>query len=321
LEIGTKSEFLVERDLKDLAKPLVVAGIPAFNEELTIAKVVLNAQKYADIVVVCDDGSKDATAEIAERLGAVVIRHEQNGGYGAALHSLFKYAKKLKADVLVTLDSDGQHDPLEIPALIKPIEDGSADVVLGSRFMSEAGTADMPKYRRFGIKFITKLSNGYAKNPISDAQSGFRAYNKVAIEKLSSFSEDGMGASIELLQAVNRSGLNVSEVPISCKYADSVGVETSTKNPVRQGVGLIMAIAKLIVEERPLTFLGSPGIVFLVVGALFGVWMLELYAAESRIVTNAALAAIGFLFLGCFMISTAITLYAITRMSKKINKC
>ncbi len=103
--------------LLDLQKPLVVAGIPAFNEEKSIAGVVLSAQKHADVVVVCDDGSSDMTREIAERLGAVVVRHEQNLGYGAALQSLFKKARELRADVLVTLDSDGQHDASEIPLL------------------------------------------------------------------------------------------------------------------------------------------------------------------------------------------------------------
>ena len=96
---------------------LVVAGIPAFNEEKTIASVVLGAQKFAHVVVVCDDGSTDLTGEIAERLGAVVVRHERNAGYGAAVQSLFGRARALKADVFVTLDGDGQHDPAEIPRL------------------------------------------------------------------------------------------------------------------------------------------------------------------------------------------------------------
>ncbi len=119
---------------------IVVVGIPAFNEEKTIAKIVIGAQKYAQLVVVCDDGSTDLTAEIAERLGAVVVRHKKNLGYGGALQSLFKRARELQADVLVTLDSDGQHDPEEIPQLIKPIEDGVAEVVFGSRFKDENGT-------------------------------------------------------------------------------------------------------------------------------------------------------------------------------------
>jgi glycosyltransferase involved in cell wall biosynthesis len=298
---------------------LIVAGIPAYNEEKTIARVVLGAQKHAHVVVVCDDGSTDLTGEIAERLGALVVRHERNAGYGAALQSLFTRARELKADVLVTLDADGQHDASEIPRLVKPIEDGVAEVVLGSRFMDKNGSADMPPYRKVGVKVITKLSSGGGKNEVSDSQSGFRAYSKRAMEQLGAASENGMGASIELIRAIRKSGLKVCEVPISCKYGDATGVETSTKHPVSHGIGLIMSLVKLVVEDRPITCLGIPGVISIAVGALFGVWMLRLYVAEGRIVTNVALAAIGFLILGCFMVSTAITLYAITRISKKLN--
>jgi glycosyltransferase involved in cell wall biosynthesis len=298
---------------------LVVAGIPAYNEEKTIARVVLGAQNHAHIVVVCDDGSSDLTGEIAERLGAVVVRHERNLGYGAALQSLFKRARELKADVLVTLDGDGQHDPAEIPRLVKPIEDGVAEVVFGSRFMDKNGSVEMPAYRQFGVKVITKLSNGSGKNGVSDAQSGFRAYSKLAMEQLGAISENGMSASIEILRAVHKSGLKVCEVPISCKYGDNVGAETSTKHPLAHGISLIMSIVRLVVEDRPLIFLGIPGIISLAAGTLFGVWMMDLYVAEGRIVTNVALASIGFLLLGCFMVSTAITLYAITRLSSKVK--
>ena len=148
---------LTDALVTDLHEPLVVVGIPAFNEEKTIARVVLEAQKHAHIVVVCDDGSIDMTGEIAERLGAVVVYHERNLGYGAALQSLFKRAKELNADVLVTLDSDGQHDPAQIPRLVKPIKDGVAEVVLGSRFMDKNGTADMPVYRQLGREGYNKI--------------------------------------------------------------------------------------------------------------------------------------------------------------------
>jgi len=93
-------------------KPFIVACIPAYNEEKTIAKVLLKTKKYVDKVIVCDDGSTDMTAEIAEALGAEVIRHERNIGYGAAITSLFKRAKELGADIMITLDADGQHDPV-----------------------------------------------------------------------------------------------------------------------------------------------------------------------------------------------------------------
>ena len=303
----------------DLPGPLVVVGIPAFNEEKTIARVVLEAEKHAHIVVVCDDGSTDLTGEIAERLGAVVVRHESNLGYGAALQSLFKRARELKADVLVTLDADGQHDPAEIPRLVKPIEDRVAEVVLGSRFMEKNGAAEMPAYRQLGVKFITKLSNGSGKNGVSDAQSGFRAYSKRAIEHLGAVSENGMSASIELLRAVQKSGLKICEVPISCKYADTVGVKTSTENAAKHGLGLLMSLIKLVVEDRPLSFLGIPGIMSIALGTWFGVWMMEMYASSHSIVTNVALASIAFILIGFFLVSTAITLYAITRLSKRMS--
>jgi glycosyltransferase involved in cell wall biosynthesis len=308
------------RELLDRLDVLVVVGIPAYNEEKTIASVVLGAQKFAHIVVVCDDGSTDLTGEIAERLGAVVVRHERNAGYGAAIQSLFGRARALKADVFVTLDADGQHDPAEIPRLVKPIEDGVAEVVLGSRFMDKQGTADMPAYRQFGVKVITTLANGYGKNGVSDAQSGFRAYSKRAMEQLSAISENGMSASIELLRVAKKSDLRICEVPISCKYADNIGVKTSNENAAKHGIGLLMSLVKLVVEDRPLVFLGIPGMMSIALGTLFGVWMMSLYASMHAIVTNIALASIAFILIGFFLVSTAITLYAITRLSKKFKQ-
>jgi glycosyltransferase involved in cell wall biosynthesis len=297
-------------------KPFVVVGIPAFNEERTIAKVVLESQRFADKVVVCDDGSSDMTAEIAERLGADVVRHNRNLGYGAAIQSLFRRAKELEADVLVTLDGDGQHDPRETPNVLEPLFANSADIVIGSRFVDMA-RALMPWHRRAGVKFITRLANGQSKRgSVKDAQSGFRAYNNRALESLVLF-EDGMGVSAEILINARKAGLRICEVSSSCSY--DVGVETSTSNPVRHGVGLVMSIVRVVVEDKPLLLLGLPGIVCLLVGAVFGVWMLQTYAVEHRIVTNIALASVAFVLVGFFCLSTAITLYAITRLARKVN--
>jgi GT2 family glycosyltransferase len=311
VEIGIK----VDRSLE--SKPFVVVAIPAYDEEKTIAKVILQAQRYVDRVIVCDDGSKDMTAEIAERLGADVIRHERNMGYGAAIQSLFRRARELGADVLVTLDADGQHDPNEIPNVVKPVVQGKADVVIGSRFVDAHGTAEMPFYRRFGARLIAKLVNGSSKKGVSDAQSGFRAYNRKALERLS-LVEAGMGASIEILLEARKHDLKICEVPGSCKYNNGE-VATSTENPVTHGIGVVMSIIRLIMEERPLMVLGIPGLVCLFAGIAFGVWMLQLYALEHRIVTNVALASITFVLIGFFMLSTAITLYAISRLSKRMN--
>jgi glycosyltransferase involved in cell wall biosynthesis len=298
------------------AKPFVVVGIPAFNEASMIARVVLAAQKYADAVVVCDDGSSDMTGAIAKRLGADVIHHRRNLGYGASIKSLFKRACELNATVLVTMDADGQHNPKEIPNVVKPIVQGLADLVIGSRFIDTCGTKEMPLYRRLGAQLITKIVNGSSKNGISDAQSGFRAYNRQALERLSPF-EDGMGASVEILLKASKHDLKICEVPSSCKYNGDVA--TSSEHPITHGISVIMSIIRFIVEEKPLLLLGIPGLLCLFVGIGFGVWMLQIYALEHHIVTNIALASVAFVLIGFFMLSTAITLYAITRIAKNVN--
>jgi glycosyltransferase involved in cell wall biosynthesis len=307
-----------EMDSSAKMKPFIVVGIPAFNEEQTIARVVLEAQKFADKVVVCDDGSTDHTAKIAECLGADVVKHEKNGGYGASIKSLFLRAHELGADVFVTLDADGQHEPSEIPIVIKPIVEGTADVVIGSRFINNNGTAEMPLYRQLGAKLITKMVNGSAKNGVTDSQSGFRAYSHQAIEHLSFF-EDGMGASVEILLNASKTDLRIVEVPSTCKYHTGTG-NTSSKDPVTHGMGVVFSLIRLIVEERPLLLLGVPSLVFLLFGLGFGLWMLQIYAIEHVIETNIALASFGFILIGFFMLSTAITLYAIARISEKFGK-
>lgn len=299
-------------------KPLVVIGIPAYNEERTIAKVVLQAQKFGDMVVVCDDGSTDMTGEISRSLGAVMVRHEENLGYGAAIQTLFKQAKKLNADVLVTLDGDGQHNAEEISGLLKPILDGAADVVTGSRFVGKTqnGNNHIPRHRRLGIKMITKLTNSASGVNVSDAQNGFRAYNKTALEKLT-LDENGMGVSVEILVRAKEYGLRFAEAPVVCTYT---GVEkSSAQNSLSHGTRVVTSLIRLVVEKRPLIFLGLPGIMSLVIGAFFGVWMLQIYAMEQRIVTNIALASVAFILIGFFALSTAITLYAIARLVQRSN--
>ena len=309
---------IIEIDSLTKTKPYVVVGIPAFNEEQTIARVVLEAQKFADRIVVCDDGSTDYTAKIAQSLGADVVRHVKNSGYGASIKSLFDRAHELNADIFVTLDADGQHEPREIPVVIKPIIDGEADVVIGSRFVDKDGAAEMPLYRQFGAKLITKMVNGSARNGVTDSQSGFRAYSHTALDRLNFF-EAGMGASVEILLKASKSDLRIAEVPSTCKY-NTINGDTSSEDPVTHGIGVMWSLIRLIVEERPLVMLGIPSLLFLLAGVGFGVWMMQNYAITHMIETNIALASIAFTLIGFFMLSTAITLYAIARMSEKFSK-
>jgi hypothetical protein len=128
-----------------------------------------------------------------------------------------------------------------------------------------------------------------------------------------------MGASVEILLKANKSDLRIVEVPSTCKYNTSNG-NTSTEHPLTHAMGVVFLLIRLIVEERPLLFLGVPSLLCLLIGVGFGIWMLQVYELRKIIETNIALASIGFILIGFFLLSTAITLYAITRISEKFGK-
>ena len=174
---------------------MIIAAMPAHNEEGTIAKVVLGAKKHVDKVVVVDDGSTDSTAELAEALGALVVRHEENRGYGDAIRTCFETAKELDADIMVTLDSDGQHDPSFIPDFITAMKNNKADIVIGSRFLAKNET--IPKYRIVGMKVLNLFTRLHGIKT-TDSQSGYRAYGRRAIEGIKIRNPD-MGAGSEIL--------------------------------------------------------------------------------------------------------------------------
>ena len=287
-----------------MSSPKIIAAVPAFNVEATIAKVVVLAKKYVSEIIVCDDGSSDSTADIARNLGADVIVHDRNRGYGAALASLFRRAKEDDADILVTLDGDGQHDAAEIPRIIKPLIERQADIVVGSRLLSR--NAKMPGYRRIGIKAITKLSDVVAYNGLTDAQSGFRAYSGDALEILAP-SEMGMGASTEILAKARGAGMKVIEVPITVSY----GTGSSTHNPAYHGLDVVLSTVKLLSIRHPLGFYGLPGFALLLVAGGFWYWTLVIYAAKGTVFTNVALVAVVSTVLGVLLMAIAVILWVL----------
>jgi len=220
----------------------VIVTIPCFNTSSSIADVVSRSLQYVDQVIVIDDGSSDDTAEKARQAGALVISHSANGGYGEAIKSCFEAGKANEADILVTLDGDGQHNPEEIQRVLAPVLNNEADMVIGSRFFSQQ--ANMPRYRRFGIKVITLLVNLGSKVKVYDAQSGFRAYSRQTLNAIS-IKESGMSISVEILIRARRAGLRVKEMATSCQYHPS----SSTKNPVIHGLEVAFSVVKLRLER------------------------------------------------------------------------
>jgi len=299
--------------MSESGRARVVACIPAFDEEKTIAKVIVRAKRHVDRVVVVDDGSADDTALIAEGLGAKVIKHERNLGYGAALRSCFEAGRDLGADVIVTLDGDGQHDPDQIPKVVEPVKRQLADLVVGSRFLEVKNPAEAPAHRKLGIKVLTELTGAASKVQISDAQSGFRAYGRNAIEKIVP-AEQGMGASVEILIKASQCELRILEVPITVRYGD---LKTSTHNPLYHGIDVLASIVKLVSIRHPLQFYGGIGLVALAVSVVFGIWTLDLFAKEGRVVTNIALVAIGAGLLGTLSFFTGVILFTLVNVIRE----
>ncbi len=292
-------------------KPFVVACIPAFNEEATIAKIVIKAMEYVDKVIVCDDGSTDMTGVIAERLGAEVIRHDRNIGYGAALASLFERTHEVRPDIVVTLDADEQHDPKYIPALIDPIVNEEADVVIGSRFLKRDKIVVPSTARKKGIEIITALTKNISYREITDAQSGFRAY-KLDVLKLILPSEMGMGASTEILLKAKENSLRVAEVPIRIRY------EGTTKRSIfYQGLDVIFSTIKYLSIRHPLIFYGVPGLVAFLISIVFWIWTLQMYAVKRQLITNVALMAIASTIVGLLLMSTAIIIWVLVSILRE----
>jgi len=232
--------------LTQLKQPKIIAAIPCCNTEQFIGGEVSKAKKHVDQIIVIDDGSHDDTAEVARAAGALVINHVINKGYGEAIKSCFEAGKANAADVLVILDGDGQHEPDEIPRLLAPILQGEADLTIGSRFLDNE--VKIPRYRKFGISVITWLFNLGSRTKVSDAQSGFRAYNKKALETLL-LSERRMGISIEILEKARRKGVIIKEVPISCFYPpSSLNLKT-----IRHGLSVALSVLKIRLKESLFT--------------------------------------------------------------------
>jgi glycosyltransferase involved in cell wall biosynthesis len=296
-------------------KPFVVVGIPAFNEEQTIDSVIIEARNYADAIIVCDDGSSDATAAIAEQLGALTIRHDRNKGKGWALKSIFEACKKYDPDIIVTLDADGQHDPREIPMLIKPIVDGQTDISIGSRYLVPS-VQRIPRYRKFGLHLINWLNRKAVNSDVRDSQNGFRAYSPKALRVVASSMSHGYSVESEQIVLAKKDGLKIKEVSVTTKY-DGL-YKTSKKSPLMHGMGLVGYLLKVMVEERPLLFLGVPGFLSIIVGLFFAAWMFGVFSVDHYIATNLALASIAFSIIGILSVFASITLYSISRVSEKI---
>ena len=276
--------------------PYVIVAIPAFNEEIAIGSLVLRSRDYVDRVLVIDDGSTDRTSEISLMAGADVISHPENQGKGSAIRDAFAYANNANADILILMDGDGQHNPDEILTLIEPIISGEADMVNGSRFLEE-GISHVPTYRRLGQEVLTIATNAGMNMHITDTQNGFRAFSRKTYGSFS-FHQNGMAIESEMLMDAANANLKIREVPINVRY----DVNGSTYNPVTHGFSVLNSVIGLIMQKRPMIFIGFPGVVTLSIGAVFCILMLNTFDVTRTIALNYTI---------MFMACTILGLYSI----------
>ena len=286
------------------SKRFIVAGMPMYNEEETIGTVVTKALRHVDAVICIDDGSSDSSARIAEKCGAIVVRHRVNRGYGGALKSLFIKAREMSVDALVVLDSDGQHETSDIPKLLQPILSGEADFTIGSRFIDGGGGTDMPAYRRLGIKVITAASNLSSDLGIKDTQSGFRAFSRSAIERLR-FDSEGMELSLEMLEDAHDKELSIKEVPTIIRYDVPKG---SNFTAVSHGFTVLSWAMVSLSQKKPLLVLGIPGLGLFATGAAMGLNLAQGVTSEIDNYIGSGLSAVWIGVLGLSLMATGLVL-------------
>ena len=225
-------------------KPIFVF-LPACNEEKHIEEMVnqLKQLKLNLKIHVIDDGSKDATGDVARNAGAIVVRHPVNLGQWAAMRTAFMISLIEDAEVMVSVDADGQHHPRDLPKLVEPILEGKADIVIGSRFLEDE-TPEMPKYRWAGIKLFNKLLEFVTKKRLTDCTSGYKAYNMTMVRKaLPNLRENQYGALEFLVEAV-RQRARIIEKPIRSKNN-----AVSKKGKMEYGYNLLRTIFEQIIHQ------------------------------------------------------------------------
>lgn len=203
----------------------LLIGIPAYNEERMIGRVIKSLSKKIsgvrkiDVLVV-DDGSVDRTREIAKRSGVIVLTHLLNRGLGGSLKTIFTYAKAKDYDILVTFDADGQHKVNDLSKVLTPVLKKKKDIVIGTRWKRRKNAP----FSRLIINSFANLATFFLYGiKTSDSQSGLRVFNKEAIDKIK-LQTDGMEVSSEVFREIKRNRLRYGEVPIKAVYTDySIG--------------------------------------------------------------------------------------------------
>lgn len=294
--------------------PHIIAVIPAYNEEIAIGSVLLRTKPYVSNIIVVDDGSSDRTAYISSLAGAMVVRVEKNQGKANAVMKGLKEAEKLNPDVVVLLDSDGQHSPEEIPGIIAPVLEGYADLVIGSRNLNPLNIT--PSYRKMGQKTLDMVTNLASEQKITDSQSGFRALGPKAIANFT-FMSEGYNLENDMTSYFSQMGLRIVEVPISVTYN---GSNIHKKHPVSHGLGLMGNLIGIIGYRRPLISFGIPGFVFVIAGIVMASYAFSWYYEHGQMPFGPTILTALLLIIGLLLMATALMLNSLIQIMKVSGK-
>jgi len=232
---------------------LVIVVMPAYNAARTLERTYHDIPRdVVDRIILVDDVSSDETVEIAQRLGLDVIVHPQNRGYGGNQKTCYREALAAGADVVVMVHPDYQYDPTRIPAVIAPILEGRADMVLGSRFLGDPLAGGMPHWKWLANHVLTDLENLAFGMRLSEYHSGFRAYSAGLLRTIAwDRNSDDFVFDQEFVAQVVAAGLRITEVGVPTRYfrdASSVGFRRS----VRYGLGTLGVVVRYVLHRRGL---------------------------------------------------------------------
>lgn len=277
----------------------VIVYMPALNEGKTIHKVLKSVpKKYNGVskteLLVINDGSSDDTVYEAEKAGATVVSHNYNKGVGSAFHTAVDYALKHQADVLVSIDADGQFNVLQIEEMIAPILNNTSDFTIGNRFNS-GRPIGMPKLKFWGNKRISRIVSFVSRNSIKDASCGFRAYSRDCLLNLNL---DGRFTyTHETILDLTNKGYRVKQIPVSVTYFED-RVSRVANSITKYALKTSSIIFKCLKDYKPIYFFGSIALVILTIGILLGIFVLVHWIQTGLITPYKSLGIIGLALVG-----------------------
>jgi glycosyltransferase involved in cell wall biosynthesis len=303
----------------------LIVVIPALNEAQTIANVVSGVPRDMPeidqvAVIVVDDGSTDDTAVLARQAGAEVISFETNRGNGAAVAAGLEGALRGGADLIVTIDADGQFNPDDIRLLLRPLLDGRCQFVTCSRFADKEHIPHMPAVKLWGNSAVTALTNFIGKTKLTDASCGFRAYTRDAALQMNVFSE--FDYAQEGLISLAARGVRIGEISLPVRGVREFGESRIARNLLRFTGKCLSTLLRNMRDFRPLVFFGSIGIAFLFVGVFLGAWVLIHWfiTGETKPYTSFLTGSAVGLLLGVLLVVLALIADLLGRMRRILEQ-